>query len=336
MIIDMHAHTVPRRIAGAGETEIDWHGIRVRADPNGGLRFHVGDHSGRLPWKNFRQTPQERTVVLDGFGIDKQLLSMSPALWQYRADPADALAGAREFNDDLAEICRAYPDRFGGFAWLPLQDADASVTELARAVNDLGLVGAAVATHVNGENWDSMRLFPVMQAAAELGALIFIHPAQVRVRDMIPKFHLRNIIGNPWEVTTAAGSLVFGGVIDRLPDLKVILAHGGGYASLAMGRMDHAHEVRAEAQEFIRRPPSDYLQQFYYDTITHSIAGLEFLIGQVGADRMVLGTDYPADMATNDPAGSVEAVAGLSDGDKKLILGDNVAGLLGTHERDQA
>jgi aminocarboxymuconate-semialdehyde decarboxylase len=94
--------------------------------------------------------------------------------------------------------------------------------------------------------------------------------------------------------------------------------------------------VRAEAQEFIRRPPSDYLQQFYYDTITHSIAGLEFLIGQVGADRMVLGTDYPADMATNDPAGSVEAVAGLSDGDKKLILGDNVAGLLGTHERDQA
>lgn len=321
---------VPSGIAKVGTEETNWHGIRIKADPEGGLRFHVADHQGRLPWKNFRHTPKDRLEILDRFGIDLQVLSMSPALWQFRADPADALAGAREFNDELAEICRQYPTRFAGLAWLPLQDAKASADELGRAVSDLKLIGASVATHVNGENWDSPRLFPIMKTAAELGATILIHPAQVRVRDMIPKFHLRNIIGNPWEVTVAAGSLVFGGVLDRLPDLKVLLVHGGGYTSLAMGRMDHAHEVRTEGKEFITKAPSDYVRRFYYDTITHSVPALEFLIESVGLDRIVMGTDYPADMGSDNPVAWVKQIGGLSAADKKKILEDNVKPLLKT------
>jgi aminocarboxymuconate-semialdehyde decarboxylase len=330
MIVDYHAHMVPSAVTRVGAEETNWHGIRLQADPAGGLRFHVADHKGRLPWKNFRNTPEDRLKVLDGFGIDLQVLSMSPALWQFRADPADALAGAREFNDEVAAISQKYPTRFAGLAWLPLQDPKASADELGRAVSDLKLVGASVATHVNGENWNSPRLFPIMQVAAELGATILIHPAQVRVRDMIPKFHMRNIIGNPWEVTTAAGSLVFGGVLDRLPELKVLLVHGGGYTSLAMGRMDHAHEVRSEAQEFIKQAPSDYVRRFYYDTITHSVPALEFLIESVGLDRIVMGTDYPADMGSADPVAWVREIKGLSDGDKKKILEDNVKPLLKT------
>jgi aminocarboxymuconate-semialdehyde decarboxylase len=330
MIVDFHSHMVPSGIARVGAEETDWHGIRVKVDPDGGLRFHVADHEGRLPWKNFRHTPEDRLKVLDGFGISLQVLSMSPALWQFRANPADALAGAREFNDEVAEICRKHPTRFAGLAWLPLQDAKASADELGRAVGDLKLIGASVATHVNGENWDSPRLFPILKTAEELGATVFIHPAQVRVRDMIPKFHLRNVIGNPWEVTAAAGSLVFGGVLDRLPDLKVLLVHGGGYTSLAMGRMDHAHGVRAEAQEFIRRAPSDYVRRFYYDTITHSVPGLEFLIEAVGLDRIVMGTDYPADMGSADPVAWVKQIKSLSAADKKGILEDNVKPLLRT------
>jgi len=330
MIVDFHSHTVPSGIARVGTEETNWHGIKLQADPQGGLRFHVADHKGRLPWKNFRHTAEDRLKVLDGFGIDLQVLSMSPALWQFRADPADALAGAREFNDELASISRKHPTRFAGLAWLPLQDAKASADELGRAISDLKLIGASVATHVNGENWDSPRLFPIMKVAEELGATIFIHPAQVRVRDMIPKFHLRNIIGNPWEVTAAAGSLVFGGVLDRLPDLKVFLVHGGGYTSLAMGRMDHAHEVRPEAQEFIRQAPSDYVRRFYYDTITHSVPALEFLIESVGLDRIVMGTDYPADMGSADPVAWVREIKSLSAADKKKILEDNVKPLLKT------
>jgi aminocarboxymuconate-semialdehyde decarboxylase len=328
MIIDMHSHTVANAIKRVGADEVNWHGVKLQADPEGGLRFHVANHKGRLPWGNFRATPEDRIRLLDDFGIDFQLLSMSPALWQFKADPADGLAAAREFNNDVAEICLAYPTRFGGFAWLPLQDPKASADELGRAVTDLGMVGCSVATHVNGENWDSEKLFPILKAADELGAIVFFHPAQVRVRDLIPKFHLRNMIGNPWEITAAAGSLVFGGVLDKLPNLKVVLAHGGGYSSFAMGRMDHGHSVRAEAKEFIRQTPSDYLRAFYYDTITHSEPALEFLIEQIGEDRIVLGTDYPADMGSADPVGWVEGV-GLGEATKKKILGDNMSVLLG-------
>lgn len=328
MNIDIHAHSVPRAIAGIGQEEISWHGAGVHAEADGRLRFDVGGNRGRLAWKNFRQTTEERIEVLDGLGIDKQFLSMSPVLWFYGAEPADALAGAREYNDEIAAVCQRYPERFGGLAWLPLQDAGASVEELERSMA-AGLAGVSVASHVNGENWDSPRLFPVMQAAERLGAIVFIHPAQVRVRELIPKFHMRNIFGNPWEVTVAAGSLVFGGVLDRLPDLKVVLAHGGGYVSFAMGRMDHAHEVRPEAQEFISRAPSDYVKRFFFDTITHSPDALAYLIDRVGPRQVVMGTDYPADMATGRPVEAINAVAQLSEEEKELILGGNALRLLG-------
>jgi len=328
MNIDIHSHSVPRAIAGIGEDELSWHGAVVQAESDGRLRFDVGGNRGRLAWKNFRQTPEERIEVLDQLGIDRQFLSMSPVLWFYQAEAADALAAAREYNDEIADICRRYPDRFGGLAWLPLQDAGASVEELERAMA-AGLAGVAVASHVNGENWDSPRLYPVMQAAERLGAIVFIHPAQVRVRELIPKFHMRNIFGNPWEVTVAAGSLVFGGVLDRLPDLKVVLAHGGGYLSFAIGRMDHAHEVRPEAREFIARAPSDYVKRFFFDTITHSPDALAYLIDRVGVPQVVMGTDYPADMATGRPVEAIEAVAELNEDEKQLILGGNALRLLG-------
>jgi aminocarboxymuconate-semialdehyde decarboxylase len=327
MNIDIHSHSVPSAIA-IGQGEISWHGAVVQAEADGRLRFDVGGNRGRLAWKNFRQTPEERIAVLDQLGVDRQFLSMSPVLWFYQAEPADALAGAREYNDEIAAICRRYPDRFGGLAWLPLQDAGASVEELERCMA-AGLSGVSVASHVNGENWDSARLFPVMQAAERNGAIVFIHPAQVRVRELIPKFHMRNIFGNPWEVTVAAGSLVFGGVLDRLPDLKVVLAHGGGYVSFAMGRMDHAHEVRPEAQEFISQAPSDYVRHFFYDTITHSEDALAYLIDRVGVKQVVMGTDYPADMATSRPVEAINAVAQLNEEEKRLILGENVLRLLG-------
>ena len=328
MVIDMHSHIVPRRIAQLGEEELEWHGIKVQAHPQGGLRFEVGDNKGRLPWKNFRQTIEERVAALDEMGVDKQLVSLSPALWQFRSDVATARAGAREFNNDLADICRREPARFGGLAWLPLQDTDAAVTELARAVGELGLAGAAVATHVNGENWDNARLFPIMQAAAQLNAVVFIHPAQVRVRQIVPNFYLTNVIGNPWEVTAAAASLVFGGVLDRLPNLKVILAHGGGYTAMAMGRMDHAYGARPESGAHISALPSEYLRRFYYDTVTHSAGALRFLVESVGAEQVVLGSDYPADMAFNDPVATIRTMEGLSDTTKELVLGQTMAALL--------
>jgi aminocarboxymuconate-semialdehyde decarboxylase len=251
---------------------------------------------------------------------------MSPSLAQYRAAPGAAAEGAKAVNDDFAEIAARWPDRFKGFAHLPLQDPAASVTELERAVGN-GLVGACVHTHVNGLNWDDETLFPILEAAQSLGALIFFHPAQVRVRDLAPKHHLRNMVGNPWETTITIGSLIFGQVLDRLPDLKTIFAHGGGYAPYAAGRFDHGYTVRDDAKDASQRP-SSYLNRLGYDCLTHSPQALRYLIDTVGIENVYLGTDFPADMSAGQPVQAILSNNTLSEIEKQAILTDNAERML--------
>lgn len=331
MVIDVHAHIVPRGLremrASGGQGSGSWYGVEVKQAPGGKVEHTVGNHR-KLPTYKTGLTLEDRVRDMDAAGVDLQLLSMSPSFVQYRAEPAVAAAGAREVNDELAEIAAQHPQRFGGLAHLPLQDTDAAVTELERAVRDLGLAGAAVHTHVNGTNWDSSDLFPVLAAAEQLGAMVFFHPAQVRVRDAAPDYHLRNTVGNPWETTVAVGSLIFGGTLDRLPDLKACFAHGGGYAAFAAGRFDHAWGVREDAKG-ARGLPSDYLRRLSFDCVTHSPAALSYLVETVGAGSVVLGTDYPADMALGDPVGFVGGNPTLTDADKQAILHGNAERLLG-------
>lgn len=329
MNIDVHAHYLPRSVVAAADSERDWHGIRFDLDEKGQLVSTTPSLKFGLPWPDFRAPISDRIAEMDRLRVDKQIISLTPTLWRHELEPGPAAAMAREVNDETSSIVREHPDRFDGFAFLPLQDAKASVTELERAVRDLGLVGAALGTNVAGEDWDAERLFPVLEAAHELGAFLFFHPASVRRREVLDRYHLRNLIGNPWETTVCIGSIVFGGILDRLPNLSMCFAHGGGYATFAVGRFDHGYRVRPESHEIASRLPSDYLRQLYYDCLTHSEQALRHIIDVVGVDRVILGSDFPADMGFSDPVGWLTSHAALSDDEKEQILGANVERLLG-------
>jgi aminocarboxymuconate-semialdehyde decarboxylase len=326
--IDIHTHYLPRSVVAAADEERDWHGIQFAVDDQGHLVSTTAAMRFPLPWPDFRAPIVDRIAEMDRLRVDMQVLSLTPTLWRHEVDARHAVDMARNVNDETAAIVQEHPTRFRGLAYLPLQDAPASVAELQRSVTDLGLIGAAVTTNVDGEDWDSDRLFPVLEAAHDLGALIFIHPASVRARGTLDRYHLRNLIGNPLETTIAIGSIIFGGVLDRLPDLRLVFAHGGGYAAFAAGRFDHGATVRPESKG-TQRPPADYLRQLYFDDLTHSPLALRYLVDLVGIEHVVLGSDFPADMGYRDPVGWLERAPLLDATEKQLILGGNLERLLG-------
>lgn len=330
MSIDVHAHYLPRSVVDAVDAGRDWHGIRFEVDDEGQLVSTTSAMRFALPWPDFRAPIEARIAEMDRLRVDKQLISLTPTLWRHELEGTHAVEMARDVNDETARIVTGHPDRFGGFAFLPLQDPTASIGELERAVRDLGLVGAAVTTNVHGEDWDSDRLFPVLEAAEALGALIFVHPASVRARGQLDRYHLRNLIGNPLETTIAIASIVFGGVLDRLPRLRMVFAHGGGYAAFAAGRFDHGYGVRPETQGTLDQLPTDYLRSLYYDCLTHSPLALRHLIDLVGIEQVVLGSDFPADMGYRDPVGWLERAPLLDEAEKQQIRGGNLERLLAT------
>jgi len=326
--IDVHAHIAPPCV-GTG-TVWEWQGKPVRRRPDGALEIGSGANRRPLPWPQDGEHVEARLDYMDSVGVDMQVLSLSPALWDYDLDGHDGAWAARQNNQELIGIAAEHPDRFRVFAHLPLDDVDATIAELDQAMSHDLVVGAAVGTHVAGRNWDDPVLFPVLEAAERLGALIFFHPAAVRFIPYMPDYHLRNLIGNPTETTVTVGSLLFGGVLDRLPDLKAVFAHGGGYAAFAAGRFDHGHrerdDVRANTEGAV---PSRYLDRLYFDNLLHSDAATRYLIETVGLGQVVLGTDYPADMGPRDPVRPMLASAAFTDAEKRAVLGGNLAGLLG-------
>ena len=220
-----------------------------------------------------------------------------------------------------------YPERLAGLATLPMQNPKAAIGELERAVVTLGLKGAMINDHVNGRTLEEPDLLPFWQAAEQMGALILIHQAMPTVvSQRISRYHLPNTIGNLADRTITFASLVFGGVMDKCPDLKICLSHGGGYTCYGVGRMDRSWDIgRVNTPE----PPSAYLSKFYYDCLTHSEPALRYLIDAVGVDRVVLGTDWPADMRLDWPVSWVLGLESLTQDEKEAILWKNLETLLG-------
>lgn len=328
LVIDAHTHFVPPsalRPAYAGER---WHGIQFGRNARGKLTSSVGDISQEIPWPMPLETPDERIRSMDERRVDVHILSISPTMYWYGLDGENGRNFARQTNDDLAGIVSAHPDRYVGLGYLSLQDTAGSVAELERCVRDLGMPGVMVGTHVNGRDWDSEELFPVLQAAEQLGAVVYFHSARGRADGWLTKYHLSNLIGNPLETASALASLIFGGVFDRLPNLKTCFAHAGGYGVVGIGRMDHGHEVRPEAAG-IARLPSDYVKACWFDTITHSERTLRYIVDTVGPDRVVLGSDYPADMGETRPVHWIESCDSLGAEEKAAILGRNAVRLFG-------
>jgi aminocarboxymuconate-semialdehyde decarboxylase len=212
-----------------------------------------------------------------------------------------------------------------------MQDPATAIAELDRAVNQLGLVGAMINDTANGRTYDEPEFLPLWKAAEQMGALMFIHQqgGDTLVTPRLDRYHLPNTIGNLVDRAVTFASFVYGGVMDACPDLRVCLAHGGGYTCFGIGRMDRGWQTRSEARGTITQPPSAYLRRFYYDCLTHSEAALRLVIDTVGADRVVLGTDWPADMRIDWPVAWVLGLQSLTQEEKEFILWKNLERLLG-------
>ncbi len=328
-VVDIHSHIVPPCFWEANDREGNWYGASLFTR-NGSQYINATNRIAGPIDARWRFTPEKRIAFMDQQGVDVHVLSVAPYLTNYHLDAGAGLAAAQELNNQVAEFARAEPDRFIGLATVPMQDPAAAVSELERAMEDLGLAGVELNTNMEGSNWDEARFLPFFQAAERLGAFVFFHPHNPAGADRASRYYLSNLISFPVDTTIAIASFIFGGVLDRFPDLKLCFAHGGGYACFGVGRMDFGAQVRPEPQvNRIDHAPSDYLQRLYYDSITHSDEGLKFLVDRVGVDRVLLGDDFPFDMGPADPVGWINSLHCLNSFEKRRILGENAAALLG-------
>jgi aminocarboxymuconate-semialdehyde decarboxylase len=264
--------------------------------------------------------------MMDEARVDVHALSLTSPM-VYWAPPEFGAKLAQVYNDGLARAHREYPHRFLGLAALPMQAPELAVQEVDRASKLAGIRGVYMGTHIMGQNLDEEALRPVFARCEALGLAVFLHPLNPVGIERMRKYHLRNLIGNPTENAIAAASLIFGGVMDDFPKLDVVLPHSGGSMPALIGRWDHGTTVRAELTH-MKKPPSTYLRRFHYDTITHSDSILTNLIEQVGADRVVMGSDCPADMSYTQPVAVVERLTKVAAADRTQIMSGNAARLL--------
>ncbi|MFC4171080.1 amidohydrolase family protein [Microvirga sp. GCM10011540] len=325
--IDVHAHIL---------TEEMMRLMRREAPDIGPTLSEVDEHGGVLQVGSIVQRPfprgawdlELRLRDMDQAEVDMQVLSVCPQTFLYDRDPALTAALSSIQNDEIAKIVRQHPDRFLGIATLPMQDPERAVAELRRAMTQLGLSGAQIGSHVEGRNLDDPALEPLWAAAEELGAFILVHPQKTAAGDRLKSYYLKNLIGNPLDTTIAAASLVFGGVLERHPNLKFCFAHGGGFMPYQTGRMNHGYDVRAEGKVNLKEPPEVSIRRLYFDCILHFEPALRYLVDTFGADHVLLGSDYPFDMGTMDGVRQIRALRATPE-ERNLILGEAAAVLLG-------
>ena len=321
--VDTHAHWYPA----------DWLKLFERDGAAEGARLEHTATGYTIRTERIVNTFDEQFVDLglrlegmDRQRIDVHALSLTAPM-VYWASPGFGLALAQAYNDAATAAHARHPQRFVGLAMLPMQAPDLALKELERAAKLQGMRGMYLATHVNGIDLDDRRFWDVYAKAEELDWPVFLHPIDTIGRDRTMRYYLRNLLGNPYDTGVAAASLIFGGVLDAFPKLEVNLPHAGGTFPWLIGRLDHGTRVRRELRH-MKRLPSAYLRRFTYDTIGHNDQINYNLIRMVGADRVVLGSDYCFDMGLADPLGDVERLDALSAAERDLIIGQTAARLL--------
>ena len=326
--VDVHSHVFPREMLDL-----------IRAHPGDyGMRFEQAGGGERLMRTDGHTSPMfdefhdvdAKIAGMDRKGIDISVISPTPMIYYYWLAADRALAASRVINDGIARMVAERPERLRGMATLPIQDADAAVTELERVVKEHGFRAVELGCTFLNEQLADQRFRPVLRRAQELKIFIFTHPQYTGdERCGLAPYYLANLIGHPLDTVMMAAHLMFSGTLDELPDLQVVLAHGGGYLPYQIGRLAHGYAVRKEPHVHKASSPRDLLRRFHFDALTHDDKALRFLIDQVGADRVTLGTDAPFDMGEENPVTRIMAVPGLSEDDRARVLGLNVLGLLG-------
>ena len=329
LTVDLHCHSFVKEVEPLVKDRPE-----KQAEPDLQRRF-MGDPSAQynsqtmLPNAFPKLTSIEaRLKDMDAMGVDIQVVSPTSVQHYYWADLDLAREIVRVTNEKMAEECARHPDRLLALGNVALQHPELSLEQLEHCMRNLGMRGVEISTAVNGLELDNPRFASFWARAEELGCVVFIHPFGTSLGERVNRFYLQNIVGQPIETTIALSHLIFGGVLDRHPGLKILAAHGGGYLPSYIGRSDHAYAARPDAHT-MQRAPSEYLRQIYFDSLVYQASDLGHLIGQVGASQVVVGTDYPFDMGSYDVHELVSGVPGLSEAQRADILGGNAARLIG-------
>jgi aminocarboxymuconate-semialdehyde decarboxylase len=306
--IDIHTHILPREIPGWKE-KFGYGGF-IRLDHHKPCCARMIKDDGHF----FREiednawSPEKRIGEIDRFGIRVQVLSTVPVMFSYWAEPADGLEISRFLNDHIAEVVRQHPKRFIGLGTLPMQDTALAVRELERC-RAIGLVGVQIGTNINQKNLGDPEFFDVFQACEKLGMAVFVHPWEMMGEGDMQKYWLPWLVGMPAESSRAICSLIFSGVLERLPRLRICFAHGGGSFPATLGRIEHGFNVRPDLCA-VDNPhsPRKYIGRIYFDSLVHEPAKLDYLLKLVGADQIALGSDYPFPLGELVPGELIESM----------------------------
>jgi aminocarboxymuconate-semialdehyde decarboxylase len=327
--IDLHTHILPRA----------WPDLRERYGCGGWVQLeHHGPGCARMliDGQLFREVqdncydPARRLEDCDRHGVTTQVLSTVPVMFSYWARPEHTNDLARSLNDHLAEVVRQHPRRFAGLGTLPLQDPDLAARELERCVKELGLRGVEIGTHVNGKNLDDPDLFGVFAEAERLGAAVFVHPWDMLGKERMGRYWLRWLVGMPAETSLAVCSVLFGGVLDRLPRLRLCFAHGGGAFPGTLGRIEHAFHARPDlCAVATANSPRGQLNRLYFDSLVLDADALRYLVRLAGADRVALGSDYPFPLGEAEPGKLIESIPELSPQQRQRLLAGTALEFLG-------
>jgi aminocarboxymuconate-semialdehyde decarboxylase len=325
--IDIHTHILPENIPNFKE-KFGYGGfINLDHHKPCCARMMVDDKFFREVEDNCWNA-ETRMKECDGFNVDVQVLSTVPVMFSYWAKPEDCLELSVFLNDHIAGIVKKYPKRFIGLGTIPLQSPELAIKELERCM-EIGLAGVQIGSHVNDWNLNAPELFPVFEAAEQLGAAIFVHPWEMMGQEKMSKYWLPWLVGMPAETSLAICSMIFGGIFERLPKLRVAFAHGGGSFPSTIGRIEHGFNCRPDLVAVDNTiNPREYIGKFYFDSLVHDPMMLDYLVKLAGHNCVALGTDYPFPLGELDPGKLIESMP-YSDAIKERLLNGTALEWLG-------
>jgi aminocarboxymuconate-semialdehyde decarboxylase len=327
MRIDIHSHVIPTRIIDQIARSPGLFAARIEGEAHAQKVIHEQGYAYPL-FAEFHD-PEAKLESMNRKGIDISVISPAPPMFYYWADIDVAVKAAQLVNDGIADMVAAKPSRLRGMATIPLQHPDAAIAEMERVVREYDFKAIEIGTSVEGVQLAERKFRPILRRAQELGLFVFAHPYYVGAKSGLECYYLTNLIGNPLDTTVMLANLMFSGALDDLEELRLCLAHGGGFTPYQIGRLVHGHKVRSEAHGQSATSPKQLLRRLYFDSLVFDPQALRYLIDLVGADHVCIGTDSPFDMGDEHPDETIRSIPRLTDKEHDHICSGTALQLLG-------